>query len=109
MENGLVMEDVIIGEGAEAERHSIVSVDYTGSLEDGTIFDSSLNPGRGPYRFTLGARQVILGWDQGLLGMKVGGKRKLTIPPALGYGSRNMGPIPPNSVLIFEVELMGVE
>jgi FKBP-type peptidyl-prolyl cis-trans isomerase len=109
MENGLVIEDVIVGDGTEAERHSIISVDYTGRLEDGTKFDSSLKPGGNPYRFTLGARQVIAGWDQGLLGMKVGGKRKLTIPPELGYGSRGKGVIPPNSVLIFEIELLGVE
>jgi len=109
MENGLVIEDIIVGEGTEAERHSIVSVNYTGRLENGTIFDSSLKPGGRPLRFTLGARQVIAGWDQGLLGMKIGGKRKLTIPPELGYGSRSMGPIPANSTLIFDVELLEVE
>ena len=74
-----------------------------------TKFDSSLNPGRTPFRFTVGAGQVIKGWDEGLMGMKVGGKRKLTIPPELGYGSRDNGPIPANSTLIFDIDLLGIE
>ncbi len=82
---------------------------YTGWLEDGTKFDSSLNPGREPLRFTLGAGQMIQGFDQGILGMKVGGKRKLTIPPNLAYGSQDKGIIPPNSTLIFELDLLIVE
>lgn len=109
MSNGLVIEDIKIGEGQEVEKFNIVTVNYTGLLEDGTKFDSSLNPGRTPFRFTVGAGQVIKGWDEGLMGMKVGGKRKLTIPPELGYGSRDNGPIPANSTLIFEIDLLGIE
>jgi FKBP-type peptidyl-prolyl cis-trans isomerase FkpA len=109
MSNGLVIEDIKIGEGQEVEKFNIVTVNYTGLLEDGTKFDSSLNPGRTPFRFTVGAGQVIKGWDEGLVGMKVGGKRKLTIPPELGYGSRDNGPIPANSTLIFEIDLLGIE
>ena len=109
MSNGLVIEDIKIGDGQEVEKFNIVTVNYTGLLEDGTKFDSSLNPGRTPFRFTVGAGQVIQGWDQGLIGMKIGGKRKLTIPPELGYGSRDNGPIPANSTLIFEIDLLGIE
>lgn len=109
MSNGLVIEDVKIGDGQEVEKFNIVTVNYTGLLEDGTKFDSSLNPGRSPFRFTVGAGQVIKGWDDGLMGMKIGGKRKLTIPPELGYGSRDNGPIPANSTLIFEIDLLGIE
>ncbi len=109
MSNGLVIEDIKIGDGQEVEKFNIVTVNYTGLLEDGTKFDSSLNPGRTPFRFTVGAGQVIKGWDEGLIGMKVGGKRKLTIPPELGYGSRDNGPIPANSTLIFEIDLLGIE
>ena len=109
MNNGLVIEDIKIGDGQEVEKFNIVTVNYTGLLENGTKFDSSLNPGRTPFRFTVGAGQVIKGWDEGLMGMKVGGKRKLTIPPELGYGSRDHGPIPANSTLIFEIDLLGIE
>ena len=109
MNNGLVIEDIKIGDGQEVEKFNIVTVNYTGLLENGTKFDSSLNPGRSPFRFTVGAGQVIKGWDEGLMGMKVGGKRKLTIPPELGYGSRDNGPIPANSTLIFEIDLIGIE
>ncbi len=109
MENGLMVEILDEGEGIAAEKFSIVTVQYTGKLEDGSVFDSSLKPGKDPFRFTLGAKQVIEGWDQGLMGMKVGEKRKLTIPPELGYGSRDMGVIPSNSTLIFEIELLEVE
>ena len=109
MNNGLVIEDIKIGDGQEVEKFNIVTVNYTGLLEDGTKFDSSLNPGRTPFRFTVGAGQVIQGWDQGLIGMKIGGTRKLTIPPELGYGSRDNGPIPANSTLIFEIDLLGIE
>ena len=109
MNNGLVIEDIKIGDGQEVEKFNIVTVNYTGLLEDGTKFDSSLNPGRSPFRFTVGAGQVIKGWDEGRMGMKVGGKRKLTIPPELGYGSRDNGPIPANSTLIFEIDLLGIE
>ena len=109
MNNGLVIEDIKIGDGQEVEKFNIVTVNYTGLLENGTKFDSSLNPARTPFRFTVGAGQVIKGWDEGLMGMKVGGKRKLTIPPELGYGSRDNGPIPANSTLIFEIDLLGIE
>ena len=109
MNNGLVIEDIKIGDGQEVEKFNIVTVNYTGLLEDGTKFDSSLNPGRTPFRFTVGAGQVIKGWDEGLMGMKGGGKRKRTIPPELGYGSRDNGPIPANSTLIFEIDLLGIE
>ena len=109
MSNGLVIEDVKISDGQEVEKFNIVTVNYTGLLEDGSKFDSSLDPGRSPFRFTVGAGQVIKGWDEGLMGMKVGGKRKLTIPPELGYGSRDNGPIPANSTLIFEIDLLGIE
>ena len=109
MSNGLQIEDIKIGEGNEVKKFDIVTVNYTGTLEDGTKFNSSLNPGRTPFRFTVGAGQVIKGWDEGLMGMKVGGKRKLTIPPELGYGSRDNGPIPANSTLIFDIDLLGIE
>ena len=109
MDNGLIIEDLIIGVGSTAEKYSIVTVDYTGKLQDGTVFDSSQRIGQEPLRFTLGVGQVIDGWDQGVIGMKVGGQRKLKIPPELGYGSQDKGVIPPNSTLIFEVELLEVE
>mgnify|MGYP003731033195 FL=1 len=109
MDGELIIEDIVVGKGTEAVKHSIVTVNYTGWLEDGKKFDSSLNPGRSPFRFTVGAGQVIQGWDEGISGMKVGGKRKLTIPPNMGYGNRDNGTIPANSVLIFEVDLLVVE
>lgn len=110
MENGLIIEDLVVGEGTEAQDYNKVVVNYTGTLEDGSVFDSSLNPGREPFTFTLGAGSVIKGWDLGVLGMKVGGKRKLTIPPELGYGDQGAGGvIPPGATLIFEVELLEVE
>ena len=109
MDNGLIIEDLVVGEGTEAQDYNKVVVNYTGELEDGTVFDSSLNPGRAPFTFTLGVGSVIKGWDLGVKGMKVGGKRKLTIPPELGYGERNTSVIPPNSTLIFEVDLLEVE
>ena len=110
MENGLIIENQVIGEGAEAQDYNKIVVNYTGTLEDGSVFDSSLNPGRGPFTFTLGVGSVIKGWDLGVKGMKVGGKRKLTIPSGLGYGDKGAGNlIPPGSTLIFEVELLEVE
>jgi FKBP-type peptidyl-prolyl cis-trans isomerase FkpA len=104
----LKTEDLKVGTGATAEAGKSVSVHYTGTLTDGTKFDSSLDRGK-PFQFRLGAGQVIKGWDQGVAGMKVGGKRKLTIPPDLAYGSRGIGTIPANSTLVFEVELLGVQ
>ena len=100
--------DINVGTGAEATAGQRVRVHYTGTLTNGQKFDSSLDRNQ-PFAFTLGAGEVIKGWDQGVAGMRVGGKRKLTIPPELGYGSRGFPPvIPPNSTLVFEVELLAV-
>lgn len=107
-EEGLVFKEVECGDGAEPENGDTISVHYTGRLEDGTEFDSS--EGKDPISFALGSGQVIEGWDLGFQGMKVGGKRELTIPPELGYGEQGAPPvIPPNSTLIFDVELVDVE
>lgn len=104
----LKIEDLKKGTGAEAVAGKTVTVHYTGWLTDGKKFDSSLDRGQ-PFTFALGAGQVIRGWDQGVAGMKVGGKRKLTIPSSLGYGERGAGGvIPPNATLVFDVELLGV-
>ena len=104
----LQIEDIVVGEGAEAVSGKLISVHYTGTLADGTKFDSSLDRGT-PFEFILGTGQVIRGWDQGIEGMKVGGKRKLIIPPELGYGAAGIpGTIPPNSTLVFEVELLDI-
>ena len=102
----LVVQDEQVGTGATASVGDTISVNYTGRLQDGTVFDTSI--GRAPFQFTLGAGDVIPGWDQGLQGMKVGGKRLLIIPPALAYGAQGVGPIPGNATLIFEVELLKV-
>lgn len=105
---GLEIQDLKVGTGAEARAGRRVRVNYTGKLTNGTTFDSSI--GRSPFTFTLGAGDVIKGWDQGVAGMKVGGKRKLVIPPELGYGPAGAPPkIPPNATLVFEVDLLGVE
>lgn len=108
--SGLQIQDEVMGTGMEAVAGKMVSVHYTGTLTDGKKFDSSLDRGT-PFSFVLGAGQVIQGWDEGVAGMKIGGKRKLTIPPELGYGNQNIGGglIPPNSTLIFEVELLDVK
>jgi hypothetical protein len=104
----LKFEDIVTGTGASPQPGQNVTVHYTGILENGTKFDSSLDRGQ-PFTFKIGVGQVIKGWDQGVMTMKVGGKRKLIIPPQLGYGSRAVGPIPANSTLIFEVELLEVK
>jgi FKBP-type peptidyl-prolyl cis-trans isomerase len=105
----LKIEDLTEGTGAEAKSGDNVTVHYTGWLTDGTKFDSSVDRGE-PFPFALGQGAVIPGWDQGVEGMKVGGKRKLTIPPSLGYGEQGAGGvIPPNATLVFEVELLSVE
>ena len=106
--SGLVIEDLIVGNGATAAAGQRVSVHYTGWLESGDKFDSSKDRGE-PFMFSLGRGEVIRGWDEGVNGMKVGGKRKLTIPSNLGYGTRGAGGvIPPNATLLFEVELLAV-
>jgi FKBP-type peptidyl-prolyl cis-trans isomerase len=105
---GLMVTDEVVGTGAEAKAGDTVTVNYVGQLTDGKVFDASANHGQ-PFSFTLGVGQVIKGWDEGVAGMKVGGKRKLVIPPALGYGSQAVGNvIPANSTLVFEVELVSV-
>jgi FKBP-type peptidyl-prolyl cis-trans isomerase FkpA len=106
--SGLKYEDLQEGSGQAAKAGDMVSVHYTGWLTDGTKFDSS-HDRHSPFNFKLGAGKVIKGWDEGVAGMKIGGKRKLTIPPQLGYGARGAGGvIPPNAELIFEVELLKV-
>jgi FKBP-type peptidyl-prolyl cis-trans isomerase len=108
MSNQLEIEELVVGNGAEARSGQTVKVHYTGWLTTGKKFDSSLDRGD-PLEFQLGAGRVIKGWDQGVAGMRVGGKRRLTIPPDLAYGQRGFpGAIPPNSTLVFEVELVGV-
>ena len=106
--SGLQYKDLVVGKGQEAKPGDAVSVHYTGWLTDGTKFDSSVDRGQ-PFEFTIGIGQVIQGWDEGVAGMKVGGKRKLLIPPALGYGVSGAGnTIPPNATLIFDVELLAI-
>lgn len=110
MVKGMKIVDNVVGEGLEAEKFDILTVHYTGKLENGTVFDSSKNPGRDPFRFTVGLGQVIQGWEEGFVGMKEGGSRTLTIPPEMGYGPAGAGGvIPPNATLIFDVELLQVE
>ena len=107
-ESGLKYVDLTVGTGREAAAGNHVSVHYTGWLTNGTKFDSSVDR-RDPFSFPIGAGKVIRGWDEGVAGMKVGGKRKLTIPPQLGYGARGAGGvIPPNATLLFDVELLEV-
>ncbi len=108
-ESGLIYEDVTVGDGDTATAGQTVTVHYTGYLTDGTKFDSSKDR-NDPFEFSLGAGQVIKGWDEGVSGMNVGGARKLTIPPELGYGAQGAGGvIPPNATLVFDVELLGTQ
>lgn len=108
MSETLKIDELAAGAGETARRGQKVSVHYTGWLTDGKKFDSSLDRGQ-PFVFTLGAGEVILGWDDGVAGMQVGSKRRLTVPPELGYGRRGIrGVIPPNATLVFEVELLGI-
>jgi FKBP-type peptidyl-prolyl cis-trans isomerase len=106
--------DLVVGTGADATVGKLVTVNYTGWLYDtsktdgkGTQFDSSI--GKQPFPFTLGAGQVIKGWDQGVVGMKIGGSRRLIIPPDLAYGASGSGPIPPNATLVFDISLLSVQ
>ncbi|MBX4199091.1 FKBP-type peptidyl-prolyl cis-trans isomerase [Candidatus Parcubacteria bacterium] len=105
---GVKTTDTVVGSGAIAAPGDTVTVHYVGTLTDGKVFDSSHDRGQ-PIVFVLGTGQVIKGWDQGVVGMKVGGKRRLTIAPDFGYGAQAVGPIPGNSTLIFDVELLKVE
>jgi FKBP-type peptidyl-prolyl cis-trans isomerase len=105
----LQIEEIVVGTGASPKSGQTVKVHYTGWLTNGKKFDSSLDRGQ-PFEFDIGTGQVIKGWDDGVMTMKVGGKRKLTIPPELGYGARGAGGvIPANATLVFEVELLGLE
>ena len=105
---GLKVQDIIVGTGDEAVNGELLTVHYVGTLENGTKFDSSVDRGQ-PFDFVIGSGQVIQGWEKGVLGMKVGGKRKLVIPPSLGYGPSGAGNmIPPNATLTFEVELLAI-
>ena len=108
-DSGLKYVDVVVGTGASPTRGKQVKVHYTGTLENGTKFDSSVDRKK-PFSFIIGVGQVIKGWDEGVMGMKVGGKRKLVIPANLGYGARGAGGvIPPNATLLFDVELLDVQ
>jgi peptidylprolyl isomerase len=104
--SGLQYTDTMVGTGAAPTQGKTVTVHYTGTLQNGKKFDSSRDRGQ-PFEFTIGVGQVIKGWDEGVASMKVGGRRQLVIPPDLGYGARGIGPIPPNSTLLFDVELLG--
>lgn len=106
--DGLQIQDQVVGTGKEVKSGDTVTVNYLGTLENGTKFDSSYDRNT-PFTTQIGVGQVIKGWDEGIVGMKVGGKRKLTIPSSLGYGSQATGSIPANSTLIFEVELLSVK
>jgi FKBP-type peptidyl-prolyl cis-trans isomerase FkpA len=111
--DGLIIKDDTIGTGTVAAFGNAVTVNYTGKLDNGTVFDSSLNPGRTPFSFVIGStipgQAVIQGWNEGVQGMKVGGTRELTVPPALGYGAGGAGStIPPNATLHFTITLLGV-
>jgi FKBP-type peptidyl-prolyl cis-trans isomerase FkpA len=106
--SGLYIRDLEAGEGEPLETGQTALVHYTGWLPDGTLFDSSRQPERMPYDLVVGRGEVIAGWDQGLPGMRVGGRRQLVIPPSLGYGTEGRNVIPPNATLVFEVELIEI-
>lgn len=107
MTDTLNIEDIQVGEGKEAVKGALITTHYRGWLEDGTEFDASYNRGQ-PFQCVIGTGRVIKGWDQGIIGMRVGGKRKLWVPAHLGYGNRRIGPIPAKANLIFEIELLEV-
>ena len=107
MNGELKIEDLVLGSGKAAVKGALITTQYRGWLEDGTEFDSSYSRGK-PFQCVIGTRRVIQGWDQGLMGMRVGGKRKLLVPAHLGYGERSVGAIAPNSALTFEIELLEV-
>jgi peptidylprolyl isomerase len=107
--SGLKYVDLVIGKGPMPKPGQTISVLYTGRLTNGTVFDSTGNRNNEPFETPIGVGQVIKGWDEGMLTMRVGGKRRLTIPPSLGYGSEPQGPIPPNSTLIFDVTLLAIK
>jgi peptidylprolyl isomerase len=107
MSSELQIIDIQLGEGKEAVKGALITTQYTGWLDDGTKFDSSYDRGK-PFQCVIGTGRVIKGWDQGLMGMKVGGKRKLLVPSHLAYGERSMGAITPHSNLTFEIELLEV-
>lgn len=108
MNNELQIEDLVLGEGKTCVKGALITTQYTGTLEDGTVFDSSWQRGR-PFQCVIGTGRVIKGWDQGLMGMKVGGKRRLWVPAHLAYGERQIGEhIRPHSNLCFEIELLEV-
>lgn len=104
----MVIDDVVIGKGAEVKNGDTVSVHYVGTLQNGTEFDNSQKRGE-PFTFTVGSGMVIRGWEEGLIGMKKGGQRLLVIPPSMGYGANAIGPIPPNSTLLFSIELVEIK
>jgi peptidylprolyl isomerase len=108
--DGLKYGDIVVGRGQAPSKGDNITVQYTGWLTNGCFFDTSRQPGRTAFQFVIGANppNVIAGWDEGVLTMRVGGKRRLVIPPSLGYGSGGQGPIPPNATLIFDVELLAV-
>ncbi len=105
--NGLIIRDDVVGTGDQAIPGAMLTVNYVGTLSDGTKFDSSYDRNQ-PFTFTFGVGQVIPGWERGLVGMKVGGKRTLVIPSGFAYGEKGIGPIPPNATLVFQVELLQV-
>lgn len=103
----LVVQDLVVGSGAAVAVGDTATVHYVSTLQNGTVFDSSRAVNR-PFSFRVGAGQVIAGWDRGIPGMRIGGRRRLTIPPSLAYGSQGSGPIPPNATLAFDIELLGI-